>query len=93
MSVLSTAIFKPIDALSNPKLREMIDVASRAPDKVSIPGRKQTRNEVLGTFKTHLAKLRERLNVHLIISGMIMANIFIGTALEQTGTWLCQSDV
>jgi hypothetical protein len=60
----------------------MIDVASRARDGVNIPGRKQARSEILSTFKTHLTKLRARLNVCLIVSEMITAEILIGTALE-----------
>ena len=71
----------------------MIDVASHASDGVNIPNCKQTQNEILGTFKTHLTKLRERLNVCLIISELTAANVFIGVALEQTGTWLYQSDM
>ena len=86
---LSKFLFEPIDGLSHPKFREMIDVASRARDGVNIPGRKQTRNEILGTFKTHLTKLRARLNVCLVISEMIIADIGTGwMALEQSGTWL-----
>jgi hypothetical protein len=90
---LSKLPFKPIDALSHPKFHEMIDVASRAPAGVNIPGRKQTRKEILGTFKTHLTKLREHLNVRPIISEMITADVFTGAALEQTDTWFYQSDV
>ena len=60
---LTTCLFKPVDCLSHPKFREMIDVASRARDGVNISGQKQTRNEILSTFKTHLTKLRARLNV------------------------------
>ena len=57
---------KPIDALAYPKFREMIDIASCAPDGINIPSRKQTRAEILNTFKTHLIQLRKRLNVSLI---------------------------
>jgi len=90
---LNTLLLEPIDGLSHPKFRVMIDVASRASDGVNIPGRKQARNEILSTFKTHLTKLHVRLNVRLIVSEMIIANIPIGMAVEQTGTWLYQSNM
>jgi hypothetical protein len=41
----------------------MINIAARATDGVKIPGRKQTRQEIIDTFKTRLTKLRDRLNV------------------------------
>ena len=85
--------FKPIDALSYPKFHEMIDVASHAPDGVNIPGCKQTQNEILGMFKTHLKKLHQHLNICPITSELIIADVFVGAALEKTGTWVHQSDM
>jgi hypothetical protein len=73
---LEYTFFKLIDALSHSKFHKMINVASRAPDRMNIPGYKQTRNEILGTFKTHLKKLHERLNVCQITSELNMADVF-----------------
>ncbi|KAJ7659107.1 hypothetical protein DFH06DRAFT_1130673 [Mycena polygramma] len=53
---------QPIDALNHPKFKEMIDVASRAPDGVKIPGRKATRDEIMNMFQKQMENLRVRIN-------------------------------
>ncbi|KAG1801824.1 hypothetical protein EV424DRAFT_1331604, partial [Suillus variegatus] len=54
---------QPIQALEHPRFKEMVDVASRATQGVKIPGRKATRAEIMRMFKSHLTKLRKKLNV------------------------------
>lgn len=51
-----------IQALEHPKFKEMIDVASRATNRVKIPGRKATQAEIMRMFKNHLTTLKSRLN-------------------------------
>jgi hypothetical protein len=46
----------------------MINIAARAKDGVKIPGRKQTRQEIIETFKARLIKLRNQLNVSILVS-------------------------
>ena len=83
---------QPIDALAHPKFRELINVAARAPDGVSIPGRKQTRNEILDAFKSHLTELRERMNVgqHFLHTLLRKIHFFFS---EQASTRISQSHV
>jgi hypothetical protein len=46
----------------------MINIAARAKDGVKILGRKQTRQEIIETFKARLIKLRNQLNVSILVS-------------------------
>lgn len=56
-------ILQPIQALDHPKFHEMVNVASRATNRVNIPGQKSTRNAIIQMFKDHLMKLKVQLNV------------------------------
>ena len=58
-----TPLLQPIQALEHPSFQNMIDIAARATKGVKIPNRKQTRDEIINTFKRNLSKLRDRLNV------------------------------
>ena len=53
----------------------MIDVASRATHGVKIPGRKATRAEIIRTFKNHLTRLRDKLNVSSLSWHMFRCNL------------------
>ncbi|KAG1822934.1 uncharacterized protein BJ212DRAFT_1263646 [Suillus subaureus] len=55
---------QPIQALEHLRFKEMVDVASRATQGVKIPGHKATHAEIMCMFKSHLTKLRKKLNVH-----------------------------
>ncbi|KAI1792038.1 hypothetical protein LXA43DRAFT_888178, partial [Ganoderma leucocontextum] len=57
---------QPIQALEHPAFKNMIDIAARATEGVTIPNRKQTRKAIIDLFKANLTKLRERLNVRSI---------------------------
>ena len=46
----------------------MINIAARAKDGVKIPGRKQTRQAIIETFKSQLIKLCNQLNVSISVS-------------------------
>ncbi|KAG6892438.1 hypothetical protein C0992_000495 [Termitomyces sp. T32_za158] len=59
---------QPIGALEHPKFHQMIDVASRAKNGVTIPNRHQTREEIMNSFKKQMNHLRTRLNVSIIPS-------------------------
>ncbi|KAF8239858.1 hypothetical protein L208DRAFT_1052466, partial [Tricholoma matsutake] len=48
---------QPIQALKHPKFKELIDVASRTPNGVKIPGQKATQAEIMRMFKNHLTTL------------------------------------
>ncbi|KAJ7443384.1 hypothetical protein FB451DRAFT_1056943, partial [Mycena latifolia] len=54
---------QPIDALSHPKFKAMIDIAARATQGVTIPNRKQTRAEIINLFHDQMDKLKIRLHV------------------------------
>ncbi|KAG1831125.1 hypothetical protein EV424DRAFT_1314869 [Suillus variegatus] len=54
---------QPIQALEHPKFKEMINVASCAMQGVKIPGRKATCAEIMWIFKTHLTRLKAKLNI------------------------------
>jgi hypothetical protein len=56
---------QPIQAVDHPSFKKMIDVASRAPNGVSIPNRKATRREIMDSFKKQMSKLKEHLNVRV----------------------------
>jgi hypothetical protein len=64
-------IHKPIQALEHPRFKEMVDVASRATQGVKIPGRKATRAEIMRMFKTHLTRLKKKLNVSTILDAIL----------------------
>ncbi|KAG2067040.1 hypothetical protein BDR04DRAFT_986365, partial [Suillus decipiens] len=53
---------QPIQAFEHPKFKEMIDIAAQATNGVKILGRKATQAEIIQMFKTHLTKLKEKLN-------------------------------
>ncbi|KAJ7465566.1 hypothetical protein FB451DRAFT_1041388 [Mycena latifolia] len=54
---------QPIDALSHPKFKAMIDIAARATQGVAIPNRQQTRAEIIKLFHDQMDKLKIRLHV------------------------------
>ncbi|KAJ7867927.1 hypothetical protein B0H14DRAFT_2246927, partial [Mycena olivaceomarginata] len=54
---------QPIDALTNPKFKVMIDIAVRATEGVNLPTRAQTRQQIIKTFKNQMNKLKIRLHV------------------------------
>ncbi|KAJ7808037.1 hypothetical protein B0H14DRAFT_2380921, partial [Mycena olivaceomarginata] len=56
---------QPIDALTHPKFKDMIDIAGRATNGVKIPGRKATRQEIIDLFKKQMENLRVRINVSI----------------------------
>jgi len=58
---------QPIQAFEHPSFRNMIDIAARATNGVTIPNRKVTREEIMNMFKNQLTRLKERLNVSLAI--------------------------
>ncbi|KAG6883858.1 hypothetical protein C0992_007591 [Termitomyces sp. T32_za158] len=52
---------QPIQALKHPKFKEMIDIASRATDGVTIPGQKSMQASIKQSFYGHLKKLKTQL--------------------------------
>ncbi|KAJ7233462.1 hypothetical protein C8J57DRAFT_1090527 [Mycena rebaudengoi] len=54
---------QPLDALTHPKFKSMIDIAARATNGVRIPGRKSTRAEIMQLFNDQMDKLRIQLTV------------------------------
>jgi len=66
---------QPIQAVDHPSFKKMIDVASRAPNGVSIPNRKATRHEIMDSFKTQMSKLKEHLNVRVFLFSIINSNV------------------
>ena len=52
-----------IDALSHPKFHGMVNVVVWAPNGMSIPGHKQTQDEIINTFKDQLIDLQKWLTV------------------------------
>lgn len=61
-----------MQALDHPKFREMIDIASRAKDGVTVPGRKLIREEIIEMFKKQLDSLRKEMNVR-----RLSVNVFL----------------
>lgn len=53
---------QPLDALSHPKFQYMVDVASRAPDGVKIPEKKNVRASIIHRFQKNVQELRHKLN-------------------------------
>ncbi|KAJ7220326.1 hypothetical protein GGX14DRAFT_355230 [Mycena pura] len=54
---------QPIDALTHPKSKAMIDIAARATEGVDIPNRPQTRAQIKQLFYDQMNKLKIRLHV------------------------------
>ncbi|EJF61811.1 hypothetical protein DICSQDRAFT_59826, partial [Dichomitus squalens LYAD-421 SS1] len=54
---------QPIHAMEHPAFKNMIAIAARATNGVTIPKRKQTRQAIIALFKDNLTKLRKCLNV------------------------------
>ncbi|KAJ7837442.1 hypothetical protein B0H13DRAFT_1463817, partial [Mycena leptocephala] len=54
---------QPIDALTHPKFKAMIDIAARATEGVNLPNRAQTRQQIIETFKDQMNRLKIRLHV------------------------------
>ncbi|KAF6750106.1 hypothetical protein DFP72DRAFT_767119, partial [Ephemerocybe angulata] len=54
---------QPIDALSHPKFHELIQVAARATDGVTIPEKRAVRESIIRRFQQNVADLRKRFNV------------------------------
>ncbi|KAJ7662623.1 hypothetical protein DFH06DRAFT_987339 [Mycena polygramma] len=54
---------QPIDALTHPKFKAMIDIAARATEGVTLPNRAQTREEIISLFHEQMNQLRIRLHV------------------------------
>ncbi|KAF6749684.1 hypothetical protein DFP72DRAFT_818442, partial [Ephemerocybe angulata] len=54
---------QPLDALSHPRFRYMVNVASRATKGVKIPEKRQTRAHIIARFKKNMTDLHRRLNV------------------------------
>ncbi|KAJ7781962.1 hypothetical protein DFH07DRAFT_728535, partial [Mycena maculata] len=76
---------QPIDALTHPKFKEMIDIAARAPNGVKIPGRKATREEIIDLFKRQMDNLRVRINVS--VSFVPPSAYSLGWPTERQGHW------
>ncbi|KAJ7710853.1 hypothetical protein B0H17DRAFT_914635 [Mycena rosella] len=56
---------QPIDALTHPKFKVMIDIAARATEGVNLPNPKQTRAEIVKLFHDQMDKLKICLHVSL----------------------------
>ena len=59
---------QPIQAFEHPTFKHMISVASCATKGAKIPNRKQSRDEIISTFKKQMTALKDRLNVSLCLS-------------------------
>lgn len=59
-------LIKPIQALENPRFRELIELVARSKDgEVNFPTRQATRKAIIQKYRAHLLDLRKRLNVCL----------------------------
>ncbi|KAJ7624110.1 hypothetical protein DFH06DRAFT_1446385, partial [Mycena polygramma] len=56
---------QPIDALTNPEFKKMIDIAARATEGVTLPNRAQTREGIINLFHEQMNQLKIRLHVRL----------------------------
>ena len=56
---------QPIHALQHEKFKELVDIVSRAKNRVEIPGQKSMRNQIKQLFKDYLLRLRAELNVNI----------------------------
>ncbi|KAJ6521995.1 hypothetical protein B0H19DRAFT_859120, partial [Mycena capillaripes] len=54
---------QPIEALTNPYFKNMIDIAARATEGVNLPNRAQTRDQIKQLFYDQMNKLKIRLHV------------------------------
>ncbi|KAF7346742.1 putative AC transposase [Mycena sanguinolenta] len=61
---------QPIDALTHPKFKEMINIAARATEGINLPTRAQTRNAIIKLFHDEMNKLKIRL-LSDAVTGMI----------------------
>ncbi|KAJ7146956.1 hypothetical protein C8R44DRAFT_599361, partial [Mycena epipterygia] len=57
---------QPIDALTHPKFKEMIDIAARATEGVNLPNREQTREAIIRLFHDQMSQLKLRLHVRVL---------------------------
>ncbi|KAJ7931812.1 hypothetical protein B0H13DRAFT_1593791, partial [Mycena leptocephala] len=57
---------QPIDALTHPKFKEMIDIAARATQGVNLPNRDQTREAIIKLFHDQMTQLKIRLHVRIL---------------------------
>ncbi|KAF7350175.1 putative AC transposase [Mycena venus] len=53
---------QPVDALDDPRFRNMIDIASRAKNGVRISGQKATRQGIIDMFQKRMDNLKKKLN-------------------------------
>ncbi|KAF8144960.1 hypothetical protein K438DRAFT_1631002 [Mycena galopus ATCC 62051] len=58
---------QPIDALTHPKFKEMMDVAARATEGVNLPNSAQTRDAIIKLFHDQMNKLKIRLHVRILL--------------------------
>ena len=63
---LLTLLQQPIDALTHPKFKEMIDIAARATQGVNLPNRDQTREAIIKLFHDQMTQLKIRLHVRTL---------------------------
>ncbi|KLO11377.1 hypothetical protein SCHPADRAFT_812629, partial [Schizopora paradoxa] len=54
---------QPLSASEHPLFRQMIEIASRCKDAITIPNRHVTRKEIISLFKVHIRSLREKFTV------------------------------
>ncbi|KAF7342966.1 putative AC transposase [Mycena venus] len=58
---------QPVDALDDPRFRNMIDIASRAKNGVRISGQKATRQGIINMFQKRMDNLKKKLNGPTVI--------------------------
>lgn len=63
----NNAILQPLKAFQHPAFKNMIDIASYAPNGVNLPATKTTHQAIISLFLTNLAALKEQLNVGSIL--------------------------
>ncbi|KAF7344634.1 putative AC transposase [Mycena venus] len=64
---LLTLLQQPIDALTHPKFKEMMDIAARATEGVNLPNSAQTRDAIIKLFHDQMNKLKIRLHVCILL--------------------------
>jgi hypothetical protein len=66
----------------------MTNIATRATDGVKIPGRKQTRQEIIDMFKARLTDLHNRLNVSISYSELSLVFYVAFPRVNMLKGWL-----
>ncbi len=71
-------LFQPIQALENPRFREMIELVARSKDgNVNIPSRHATRKAIIQKYRAHLLDLKKRLNVRIVPRLLEISTIYL----------------